>query len=102
MTLISTVPSFDTDDVAAPLAAVSRIRLPDLHVGDRGIIVALVSSTVLRETTMRMMALGFRVGRRIRVVAAGPFGGGPWAVEVGGRVFALRRHEASHIEVARD
>lgn len=64
-------------------------------------IAAVGAPTGTRNLAQDLERLGFRVGRGIRMIATGPMGGSPWAVEVGGRIFALRRHEATHIRVHR-
>jgi len=45
----------------------------------------------------RLRDLGFVQGETVRVVAVGPFGGDPIAVQIGGARFALRRKEASRV-----
>jgi ferrous iron transport protein A len=80
------------DDTLRPLHA--------LRAGDSGRIARLLAGPVMRELPQRLSALGFKAGRRVHVVATGPWGGSPWAVEVGGRIFALRRHEAARILLA--
>jgi ferrous iron transport protein A len=47
----------------------------------------------------RLAELGFMAGETIRVLRRGPGGREPIAVQVGDTVFALRRHEASCIQV---
>ncbi|RZJ26512.1 MAG: ferrous iron transport protein A [Haliea sp.] len=47
----------------------------------------------------RLAELGFIAGETVRVLRRGPGGREPIAVQVGDTVFALRRHEASCIQV---
>ncbi len=47
----------------------------------------------------RLAELGFMAGETISVLRRGPGGREPIAVQVGDTVFALRRHEASCIQV---
>jgi ferrous iron transport protein A len=47
----------------------------------------------------RLAELGFMAGESISVLRRGPGGREPIAVQVGDTVFALRRHEASCIQV---
>ncbi len=50
---------------------------------------------------IRLLELGFVPDEVVRVTALGPGGREPLAVQVGGTVFALRRHEAEHVRVER-
>lgn len=79
----------------------SLLALHDLRSGEVGTIAAVAPGTSQRDVEQRLACLGFRVGRRVRMIATGPFGGAPWAVEVAGRIFALRRHEAGRILLVR-
>jgi ferrous iron transport protein A len=47
----------------------------------------------------RLAELGFMAGETISVLRRGPGGREPIAVQVGDTVFALRRHEASCVQV---
>ncbi|WP_341916308.1 FeoA family protein [Polaromonas sp. YR568] len=47
----------------------------------------------------RLAELGFMAGETISVLRRGPGGSEPIAVQVGDTVFALRRHEATCIQV---
>lgn len=47
----------------------------------------------------RLAELGFMTGETVSVLRRGPGGREPIAVQVGDTVFALRRHEASCIQV---
>ncbi|HMZ00427.1 MAG TPA: FeoA family protein [Burkholderiaceae bacterium] len=48
----------------------------------------------------RLDELGFVPGATVRVVARGPLGGEPIAVQVGSTRFALRRSEAERVDVS--
>ena len=82
----------ESDESLRPLHA--------LKAGETGRIVRLLTGPVLRDLPQRLSAMGFKAGRRVHIVATGPWGRSPWAVEVGGRIVALRRHEAERILLA--
>ena len=48
---------------------------------------------------LRLLEIGFLPGETVRVVARGGVGGDPIAVRVGQATFALRRQEASMVQV---
>jgi ferrous iron transport protein A len=50
---------------------------------------------------LRLLEIGFLPGETVRVVARGGVGGDPIAVRVGQVTFALRRPEASMVQVQR-
>ena len=50
---------------------------------------------------LRLLEIGFLPGETVRVVARGGMGGDPVAVRVGQVTFALRRQEASMVQVER-
>ena len=50
---------------------------------------------------LRLLEIGFLPGETVRVVARGGVGGDPIAVRVGQVTFALRRQEASMVQVQR-
>jgi len=52
------------------------------------------------KVLQRLAELGFMAGETISVLQRGPGGREPIAVQVGDTVFALRRHEASCIQVS--
>ncbi len=45
----------------------------------------------------RLRDLGFVPGERVKVIAFGPFGSNPIAVQIGSTRFALRRSEAARV-----
>lgn len=52
-----------------------------------------------RAIALRLLEIGFLPGETVRVVARGGLGGDPIAVRVGQATFALRRREASMVQV---
>jgi ferrous iron transport protein A len=52
-----------------------------------------------RELVLRLTEIGFVPGEAVRIVASGGLGRDPLAVRIGHTTFALRRHEASFIQV---
>jgi ferrous iron transport protein A len=70
--------------------------LASLQPGESGIIHAIHSEQALYY---RLAAMGFRIGKRIKVVRSARFQG-PLHVRVGSTDIVLRRNEAQHIEIA--
>ena len=52
-----------------------------------------------RAMALRLLEIGFLPGEVVRVLARGGLGGDPIAVRVGQATFALRRREASMVQV---
>lgn len=50
----------------------------------------------------RLRDLGFVSGETVKIIAFGPFGANPIAVQVGSTRFALRRNEAARIIIRTD
>lgn len=50
----------------------------------------------------RLRDLGFVPGEAIKVIAFGPFGSNPIAVQIGSTRFALRRNEAARVIIRTD
>ena len=73
-------------------------RLP-LHTP--ALVTGLRSATGEHEegTVLRLMEIGFLPGEAVRVIARGGLGVEPIAVRVGQATFALRRAEASMVQV---
>ncbi|AUI35265.1 MULTISPECIES: FeoA family protein [Geobacillus] len=70
--------------------------LTDLHKGEAAVVVHLaVEQEALKQ---RLLHLGVKEGKMVRLKAAMPFGG-PVMIEVDGQAIGLRRKEASSIEV---
>ena len=55
-----------------------------------------------RAIVLRLLEIGFLPGEAVRVVARGGLGGDPIAVRVGQATFALRRREASMVQVQQE
>lgn len=72
------------------LACNVSARVVDVHEGD-------VSSDA--SIAQRLMEIGFLPGEPVKIVATGFPGGDPLAVRIGHATFALRRYEASLVQV---
>lgn len=76
-----------------------------LHRGARGTVTsvrddgALLGDETGATVVMRLIELGFVPGERFEIVAEARPGGDPIAVRIGGTCFALRRREASVVQV---
>jgi ferrous iron transport protein A len=81
------------------------LTLANLRPGERGRVraVAMPDSGHGHDEAIviRLLELGFVPDEVVRVTALGPGGREPLAVQVGGTLFALRRHEAEHVRVER-
>lgn len=84
-----------------PPQSPARLRLDALRPGQSAVIVALERRRGDEALAVRIAALGFHPGRTLRLVATAAFGAPPYAVEVGGRLFALGRREAALVAVER-
>jgi ferrous iron transport protein A len=73
----------------------SSETLTDLDAGQSAIIQAIQTDVALRQ---RLLALGFRVGKRIEVIRKARFSG-PLQVRIGTTDILLRRNEAAKIKV---
>ncbi|KJE26126.1 feoA domain protein [Geobacillus kaustophilus] len=70
--------------------------LTDLHKGETAVVVRLaVEHEALKQ---RLLHLGLKEGKAVRLKTAMPFGG-PVMIEVDGQAIGLRRKEAASIEV---
>ncbi len=82
-------------------ATTTAVRtLCSLGRGDEALVAGLVPGACL--TRQRLVELGFVKGERVRVIAAAPVGQDPIAVRIGTSTFALRRHEASLVQLLPD
>jgi ferrous iron transport protein A len=72
-----------------------RQPLSQLHPGEDAVIASVEGSEGLRQ---RLAALGFRVGRAVRLLRKGAFSG-PLHVRLGTTDVALRSGEASRVAV---
>ncbi len=77
----------------------TTVRLGQLSVGQRGVIVRVGVGSDSVDWVQRLMAMGFLEGSIAEIVHEAPFGGDPLAVRVRGSLLALRRQEANAIEV---
>jgi Fe2+ transport system protein FeoA len=73
----------------------SSENLANLDAGESAIIQAIHTDDALRQ---RLMALGFRVGKRIEVIRKAHFSG-PLQVRIGTTDILLRKNEAAKIMV---
>lgn len=73
-----------------------------LKKGDCAVVTGMAAvDTAQAATRTRLLELGFTPGEKIRVVAVSFPKGDPMAVRLGNTTFALRRHEASLIQIER-
>jgi ferrous iron transport protein A len=71
------------------------ICLSELTIGQRGIIEEVETEEQFR---WRLQALGFRIGREVRLIRQALFGG-PLQVRIGSVNVMLRRHDAAFIHL---
>ncbi len=86
----------------SPSTLQTAVLLADLAPNRDTTIVSLTAAQGEDEASgllQRLAELGFMPGENIRVLRRGPGGREPIAVQVGDTVFALRRHEASCVQV---
>jgi ferrous iron transport protein A len=93
-----------TPDSAAGSARIPAPTLAELPDGKEGTVAALTQVAGLdgdqaSALMTRLRDLGFFAGARCKVVARMWPGGDPIAVRVGGSTFALRRAEASAVQL---
>lgn len=77
------------------------MRLNQLSLRAAGVIDHIEALSTHDAIAQRLGELGFVPGEPVKVIAFGPLGGDPMAVEIGFTRFALRRSEAHRI-VLRD
>ena len=105
-------PAQATQATAGPRATDARgetvaelLTLAGLRPGESGRVIAVAMPDASHAhddgLVIRLLEIGFVPGEVVRVTALGPGGREPLAVRVGGTSFALRRHEAEHIQVER-
>jgi len=73
------------------------VRLSKLPLYETAVIDRVTPLTSSDTIARRLSELGFVPGEPVRVVALGPLGGDPMAVEIGFTRFALRHSEAERI-----
>ena len=74
---------------------VELTRLSDLGIGQHGIIEEVEAEEQFRS---RLQALGFRIGREVRLIRQALFGG-PLQVQIGSINVMLRRQDATSIQL---
>jgi ferrous iron transport protein A len=88
--------------LTSPMLAAGTLLLADLPPDRPTTIVGMAAAQGEDRSSgllQRLAELGFMAGESISVLRRGPGGSEPIAVQVGDTVFALRRHEASCIQV---
>lgn len=75
------------------------MRLNELPLNLSGVIDHVAPVTPADPIARRLEEFGFVPGEPVKVVAFGPFGGDPMAVEIGFTRFALRRSEAARVVI---
>lgn len=75
----------------------SSTNLAALHPGDTATVVAIHAEEALHQ---RLLALGFRSGKRVELIRKAAFSG-PLQVRVGTTDVLLRRNEAAKIDVCK-
>nr|WP_240624058.1 FeoA family protein [Ahniella affigens] len=70
-----------------------------MNSGQKARVVSVHSTEDGDPIARRLGDLGFVQGESVRIVAFGPFGGDPIAVQIGQARFALRRSEAARVQV---
>ncbi len=91
-----------TSIFSAPAMAAATLSLVDLPPHQVTTITSLREAEdgdAQSKVLQRLAELGFMAGETISVLQRGPGGREPIAVQIGDSVFALRRHEASCIQV---
>jgi ferrous iron transport protein A len=74
-------------------------QLYNLKSGDSATITGIHATNADQPLTQRLVALGFRVGKRIQVMRKASFNG-PLHVRIGSTDIILRQSEANLIEIA--
>lgn len=74
--------------------------LSQLAQGVMAVIAGVEGAGEADSIARRLQDLGFVDGEQVRVIARGPFGGEPLAVQIGFTRFALRVAEANRVRVA--
>ena len=73
------------------------MNLTELRRGARARIEAIDASDAL---TRKLLEMGFLEGMELRVLHTGPIRRDPMAIELNDRCIALRRRDASHIQIS--
>lgn len=80
----------------------STFNLSNLSPGKRCIVDHVEDLINPDPIANRLRDLGFVPGEAIKVIAFGPFGANPIAVQIGSTRFALRRNEAARVIIRAD
>lgn len=75
------------------------MRLNELPLECQGIIDHVAPTSPSDPIARRLEEFGFVPGEPVKVIAFGPFGRDPMAVEIGFTRFALRRSEAARVVI---
>lgn len=76
------------------------MRLSELSKGASAIVAGVHDAHSSDPIAHRLRDLGFVPGELVRVVAQAPLGGDPLLILIGSTRFALRRSEASRVDVS--
>jgi ferrous iron transport protein A len=79
-----------------------RVLLSELAIGASAVVLEVNDNGADDAIAQRLRDLGFVAGEPIRLVARGPLGADPLLVQIGYTRFALRRAEASRVQVNQD
>lgn len=77
----------------------TKIRLDQLEKGQKAMIFSVQGNPNSSGLKHRLLEMGFLKGSSVELVHVAPFGGDPIAVRVRGGLIALRKSEASLVEV---
>lgn len=77
-------------------------NLSTLAIGKSGIVDHVKAISSPDPIANRLRDLGFVPGETIKIIAFGPFGANPIAVQIGSTRFALRRSEATRVIIRSD
>jgi ferrous iron transport protein A len=79
-----------------------RVLLSELAIGASAVVLEVNDNGADDAIAQRLRDLGFVAGEPVRLVARGPLGADPLLVQIGYTRFALRRAEASRVQVNQD
>lgn len=78
------------------------MRLSDAPKGANAVVQSVSDAHPADPIAQRLRDLGFVAGEPVRLVARGPLGGDPILIQIGSTRFALRKSEASRVDVLVD
>jgi ferrous iron transport protein A len=79
-----------------------HVLLSELAIGASAVVLEVNDNGADDAIAQRLRDLGFVAGEPVRLVARGPLGADPLLVQIGYTRFALRRAEASRVQVNQD